>query len=228
MNLFKIDFLEKLKALLKQAFTFKKYKAMTPVAAVFTGITVIPYVISTLALSAMYAITAFLFKVLSYPFDYLKDLLNGEGKEVKHATQFIIYAFSWPLIFLGYVLLAFLIVGLAVLYALISITSYIWSLGGFKFHVMITKSDDIEIEVNNKYKPATYIAYLVTFYGLLLLFLIIDLAVTLSYRGGYYGYYYPFGVTVLTPYGLPIMELFSILFIFIGFGPRPKGEISYF
>ena len=35
MNLFKIDFLAKMSTLLKEAFKFKKYKAMHPALAVF-------------------------------------------------------------------------------------------------------------------------------------------------------------------------------------------------
>ena len=228
MNLFKIDFLEKLKTLLKEAFKFKKYKAMPPAVAVFVGITFIPFVISSLMLAGTFAVLAFIFKIISYPFEFLRGLTNNEGREVKHATQFIIYFISWPLIFFGYVMISFILVAIAVIYALLTINTYIWSLGGFKFHVLITKAENIEITVNREYEPGTYIGYLAAWYGLLLIFIIVDLVVTLQYNNSNPYFFYPHGMLVFLPYGLSIIELFTILYTFIGFGPRPKEGIIYY
>ena len=62
MNLFSTDYLSKVTSLLKEAFKFKKYKAMHPFFAVVVGITVIPFVLVSLLLSVYLIIACFLFK----------------------------------------------------------------------------------------------------------------------------------------------------------------------
>ena len=65
MNLFSTDYLSKVTNLLKEAFKFKKYKAMHPFFAVVVGITVIPFVLVSLLLSVYLIIACFLSAFLS-------------------------------------------------------------------------------------------------------------------------------------------------------------------
>lgn len=151
MSLFEIDFLKKMVTLLKEAFTFKKYKAMHPVLAVFTGIFMLPFVIASFVLTAILAVLCFLFTVFSTPIKYLHEIVTCEGKGVQHATQFIIYFISWPLVFFLYAMVAVLLLFIIPAYAALSVALYIWTLGGFKFHLFPQKADDISIEVNGRY-----------------------------------------------------------------------------
>lgn len=150
MTLFEIDFLQKLGVLLKEAFKFKKYKTMHPALAVFTGIFMIPLVLISFVLVAVVAVLEFFFSVLTSPVKYLHAVVHDEGKVVMHATQFIIYFISWPLVFMLYALMSFLIVLIVPIYALLSITVYIWTLGGFKFHLYMNKYEDISIETSGR------------------------------------------------------------------------------
>ena len=75
MNLHEIDFLSKLSLLLKEAFLFKKYKAMSPVAAVFVGLLMLPFVIASFAVAAALASISFMYSILSAPAKYLHDIL---------------------------------------------------------------------------------------------------------------------------------------------------------
>ncbi len=151
MTLFEIDFLQKLGTLLREAFKFRKYKAMHPALAVFTGIFMIPLVLLTFILTLILAPLEFFFSILTSPVKYLHAVVHDEGKTVMHATQFIIYFISWPLVFMMYATMSFLLILIIPIYALLSIVTYIWTLGGFKFHLHMTKYDDISIEVKGRY-----------------------------------------------------------------------------
>lgn len=178
LNLFDIDYMDKMSALLKESFKFKKYKAMPPALAVFTGLFMLPFVIWSFFVTAALAIECFTFAIIVAPIKFLHNLVNNEGKDVKHATQAIIYIISWPLIFANYAMIAFNLFIILPTYALLSIINYIWTLGGFKFHVFINKSDDIAIDVEGKYfgRPLTFVIVNAVIVFIELITLIVGLA----------------------------------------------------
>ena len=147
MNLFEINYLDKMSKLLKEAFKFKKYKAMPAAVAVFTGILMIPVVLASFVVTAIMTLLSFVFEVFTAPVKFLHVAVNYEGKEVKHATQFILYFISWPFIFLYYIVASLLLLLIVPVYALLSILLYAWSFGGFKFHIFMPNTDDISINV---------------------------------------------------------------------------------
>ncbi len=160
MNYFEIDFLAKLKTLLTEAFKFKKYKAMNPALAVFTGIFMLPIVVCSFFVTAFLAALGFAYNVFASPIKGLHKLVNGEGKGVMHATQAIIYLLSWPLILFFYALISLMLLFILPSYALLSFLLYVWSLGGFKFHLFI-KDESIEKEVTGSYKPILPFAFVI-------------------------------------------------------------------
>jgi len=229
MNFFKIDFLAKMSALLKEAFKFKKYKAMNPILAVFTGILMLPIVVASFAVTAALAVLGFVFALVAYPVKYLHEIVNGEGKEVKHATQAIIYLISWPLVFGIYAVISFILVLLVPTYALFAFLLYVWSLGGFKFHLFANYTDDISIEVEGRYKilPAVYVGI-----GALVTFLIPLIHGIIHYADLYDQYLERmFGQTFfggIYPIYIWIHVTFTVLYTLIGFArfPRKKPEIK--
>lgn len=164
MNLFQIDFLGKMATLLKEAFKFKKYRAMNPALAVFTGIFMLPLVAISFLITAILALLCFAFAVLSAPVKYLHGIVNNEGKEVKHATQAIVYLISWPMVFALYLAMSALLVAILPVYAALSITLYAWSVGGFKFHLFPHTQDDISIETSYHFPPAAMIVASFSFF----------------------------------------------------------------
>lgn len=223
MNLFEIDFLAKLTTLLKEAFKFKKYKAMSPVLAVFTGLLMLPIVVASFSVAASFAVLGFVFSVISAPVKYLHEIVRVEGKEVKHATQFIVYFLSWPTVFGLYVAMSFLLVLLLPTYALLSFLLYVWSLGGFKFHLLLNKVDDISIEVNGTYKLLPIVFVII---GGMVVFLI-PLVHGIVY---YVDLYQDFMERLFAPtfFGgiylvyLSLHNAFATLYSLIGFARHPK------
>lgn len=159
MNFFEVDWLKKGADLMKEAFLFKKYKAMHPVLAILCGILMLPLVLISFIMAGIYFVLSFFFTIEIAPIKFLHGLVSKEGEGVKHATQFAIYWIAWPVVFFLYLLASGFIVTLSMLYALTSILTFIWSFGGFRFHLFAT-AEDISVEVNDEYNmllPAIYI-----------------------------------------------------------------------
>ncbi len=222
MKLYETDFLQKMVTLLKEAFKFKKYKAMPAVLAVFTGILMIPIVISSFFAVAWLSILGFVFTVLSAPVKYLHEIVNQEGQGVKHATQTAIYLISWPTVFFLYVLMSALLLLLIPAYAIFAFSTYVWSLGGFKFHLFANAADDISIEVKGTYKLLPLVFVLVG--GMLLV-------VMPAFHGAIrfvelYELYLEryFLVEFIGIYTIYVMlhSAFATLYSLIGFAPNPK------
>ena len=196
---------------------------MHPALAVFTGILMIPMVLASFAVAATLASLGFMFALLSAPVKYLHDILHGEGQSVKHATQTVVYMISWPIVFFLYVLMSFLLLLIIPTYALLSVLTYAWSLGGFKFHLFMDKVDDISIEVHGRYLALPIVFIIV---GYLLVFLIPMIHGVILYSDLYSRYleklFGPLFALVYSAY-IGVHTGFAFLYSLIGFAPRPKA-----
>ncbi len=166
---FSANYLQGVTAVIKEAQKLKKYKAMPLAFAIVTGVFMLPFALIALMLAVALYIFGYLFSVVSAPTLKLHELLRNEGKELKHATQFIVYFLSWSFVFSAYAMLAFFTVFLNVLYTVFAIFAYICTLGGFKFHVF-AKGEDISADVAGKYNNVVLIVF-VAIMGVLLILL---------------------------------------------------------
>lgn len=150
---FNVNFMDRATAVLKEAFQLKKYKAMPLVLAIFVGIFMLPVVLISAVLALLVYVFGYLFSVSALPVQSLHHLLRDEGQQVKHGTQVIVYLLAWGVVFAAYITLTVFMISLTVLYTLFSIFTFLWTLGGFKFH-LFAKEEDISVEVEGKYKLA--------------------------------------------------------------------------
>lgn len=228
MNLYETDFLNKMVTVLKEAFKFKKYKAMSPALAVFTGILMIPVVLISFVMVAILSVLSFAFAVCYMPIKYLHHTVNTEGQNVKHATQAVIYLISWPIVFFFYVLMSLLVLLIFPAYAAFSFFTYVWTLGGFKFHLFANQSDDISIEVNGKYNALPVVFVVV---GAILLVFIPIIHSIIHYFELYANYMEKFFFKSFFGQGgiysdyVSVHTLFAILYTLIGFAPNPKKKV---
>ena len=227
MNFFEIDFLAKMKALLLEAFKFKKYKAMHPCLAVFTGIFMLPIVLMSFVATASLAALSFFYAVLSSPVKFLHAVVNGEGKGVMHATQAVIYLISWPTVFFCYALLTVLLLFILPTYALLSFLLYVWSLGGFKFH-LFPNTDDIEKDVNGTYGivlPLVFI--LVSAVILVIIPLVHGVNCFIELYENYLErFFFDIFFFEIYPSYVGIQTVFATLFSLIGLARRPKNVVA--
>ena len=160
---FTTDFLKSTTTVLQEAAKLKKYKAMPLWQAIVTGIFMLPIAVVCAAIAVVLYVVGYIFSVASLPIQKLHALLHTEGQSVKHATQFIIYFLSWSVVFTSYAVLTFFTIALTALYTLFSITAYLFTLGGFKFHVFAGE-EDISVVVDEKYPawvPLTFLNIMV-------------------------------------------------------------------
>lgn len=166
MNLFDINYLDKISELFNEALKLKKYKAMPPVLAVFCGILMMPYYFASVIVAIFLFFCAFIFETNISFVKSLHCILNDQTKTAHPAAQVVLYWFSWPLVFFLYVIEGVLLCFMIPIYAFLSVLIYIWSFGGIKFHLFAKKGDDISIEVTEPYKVVP-IFFVVIGYSLL-------------------------------------------------------------
>ncbi len=219
---FSINFMKRATVVLQEALKLKKYKAMPVALAVIVGILMLPIIIAGFVCAAVLYILGYFFSVVSLPTQRLHKLLHDEGQSVQHATQFVMYFLSWTFVFSTYALLSFFLIVLTVLYSVFSILTYIWTLGGFKFHVFASE-EDISIEVEGKYSTAIaviFIAVMAALYVLLpaykTLSLVIDYDIDVTFKM----LWRIFKVQVQTTGGWRF--LFSAIYSALVFAPNPK------
>ena len=223
-NLFEINYLQKMGILLREAFQFKKYKAMPVGFAILSGILMIPLVLSSFFIIAFFSVVAFLFSVVLLPVKAFHSVVRNEGEHAMHATQFIIYFISWPVISLLYIVLSLLVPILFVLYAALSLTTYIWSFCGFRFH-LFPMEENISINVNGNYTilPVIYacigwilFVFVPMFHGI-----VVFSELYAHYREKEFVYYF---LICIFPQYICCQNLFSTLFASIGFSRLPKKK----
>lgn len=152
MSLFEIDYLKKTWLVMKEAFKFKKYKAMHPVFAIFVGILMLPFVAVSVVLTAVLSVLCFVFNLLLTPIKHFHGIVRSEGQATKAFAQGWIYFVPWVILFAYYLVMSFVTIVIYLLYAILAINAYIFSLGGFKFHIAPNyDSDDISIEVKGRF-----------------------------------------------------------------------------
>ena len=161
MNFLNIDFGKGTTALFKEAFKFKKYKAMPLAFAIIVGIFQIPFTLVSFVVAGFIYLINFIMKLFAFPVEQIHGVVRGEKDEVKAGAQTVIYLISWPLIFFSYVLLIFSTFMLNILYIIVAVTTFIWTLGGFRFHLLLSDAGDIEKTVEGKYNKNALIVYVV-------------------------------------------------------------------
>lgn len=161
MNFLNVDFAKGTTALFKEAFKFKKYKAMPTFFAIVVGICQIPFVLISFITAAIVYVLNFFIKIIAYPVEQIHGVVRNEKDEVKAGAQTVIYLVSWPMIFILYSAIIFSTFMLNILYIFVSLSTFIWSLGGFRFHLLLGDAKDIEKNVEGKYNNIVLIAFVV-------------------------------------------------------------------
>jgi hypothetical protein len=92
-----------------------------------------------------------MYKGVISPLDFLHKTLQAEAKDVKHATQAIIYWISWPFVFFMYVMNSFYAVLFYFSWFGLMLNTYLVTLGGVRWQPFITDAvyDDVELESTN-------------------------------------------------------------------------------
>lgn len=223
---FSVNFMDRASVVLKEATQLKKYKAMPRLLAILVGIFMLPLAVAGYFFAGLVYVFGYLYAVSYQPVKNLHALLKEEGQNVKHGTQVVIYFLSWSGVFSAYVLLTSLMVSLTIMYTIFAILTYIWTLGGFKFHVFAAE-EDISIEVNGNYRLIIPIVYLCIMVALLLLIPGVRVLVILIkdlIAGKTIGSYLWWTFKQMVSSTSFLRLLVSVLYSAIVFAPNPKTD----
>ncbi len=130
------------KALLSDSLTLKNYKRMSKFAAILCAILLLPFIALYACVMALYGLALIAKKIIDSPTDYLLSFVKDEGRDVKHATQAVIYLIGFPLIFALKALTCALVFVIFVTHFAASLIGYIATLGGMKFSPFLIDETD--------------------------------------------------------------------------------------
>ena len=207
--------------MLREILSFKQYKRMNILFRVLVTIVELPFIVCFLAYLLMFYVYYVLFAMVDEVVEYLKRFVNDEGKEVKHATQFIVYFFGFPVILIGKIFTSIFTIFIFLSYLLASLFGEVITLYGFKFQPFISKAnDDYSLEVSEEKISV----------GRLLVFVIIGLVLLVGCNVLYY-----IGLVDLSKNGTSAIltvssfvilgyEIFTILFSVLGFNKKKEIE----
>lgn len=211
----------KMRNMLREILSFKQYKRMNILFRVLVTIVELPFIVCFLAYLLMFYVYYVLFAMVDEVVEYLKRFVNDEGKEVKHATQFIVYFFGFPVILIGKIFTSIFTIFIFLSYLLASLFGEVITLYGFKFQPFISKAnDDYSLEVSEEKISV----------GRLLVFVIIGLVLLVGCNVLYY-----IGLVDLSKNGTSAIltvssfvilgyEIFTILFSVLGFNKKKEIE----
>ena len=211
----------KMKNMILELLKFKQYKRMHLAFKILVAILEFPFILLLLLSVVSFYLTYAIFRSISEPIDYINNLIKEEGKEVKHASQFIIYFFGFPVVLIGTIFTSGLTFFIFFEFLFSSIFGEVVSLHGFKFQPFISQTDDdfsisISEEKFKLWRPLTF----VIIGGI---FLIIQIVLLILCYVDWGEFYHLYEVFLLLCF---IYILFFFPYSLLGFNQKQSGDIS--
>ena len=124
-----------------------QYKRLPETTNILVFIGVFPFVIMSALAFAFYAVLSFFYNALASAVIYLEKWVEDKKKDVKHATEAVLYFVTMPWIFFCNVLLSIGAVFFYFLWFFAQCVLYIATLGGIKWQPYITHAEyDEDVE----------------------------------------------------------------------------------
>ena len=211
----------KMKNMILELLKFKQYKRMHLAFKILVAILEFPFILILLLSVGSFYLTYAIFRSISEPIDFINNLIKEEGKEVKHASQFIIYFFGFPVVLIGTIFTSSLTFFIFFEFLFSSIFGEVVSLHGFKFQPFISQTDDdfsisISEEKFKLWRPLTF----VIIGGI---FLIIQIVLLILCYVDWDEFYHLYEVFLLLCF---IYILFFFPYSLLGFNQKQSGDIS--
>ena len=211
----------KMKNMILELLKFKQYKRMHLAFKILVAILEFPFILLLLLSVGSFYLTYAIFRSISEPIDFINNLIKEEGKEVKHASQFIIYFFGFPVVLIGTIFTSGLTFFIFFEFLFSSIFGEVVSLHGFKFQPFISQTDDdfsisISEEKFKLWRPLTF----VIIGGI---FLIIQIVLLILCYVDWGEFYHLYEVFLLLCF---IYILFFFPYSLLGFNQKQSGNIS--
>ncbi len=139
--------------LIREAFSFKKYKALPLPLAIIIGIFLLPVWATAFSFAALFYVAAAILAICDFPVETLLAFVRREAKEVNEITQVFVYFFGWPLILFFKVFAILCKIFNYVVYFVATVFFFIASLCGVEFDFKMEKNER-NLVAEEKNKPA--------------------------------------------------------------------------
>ena len=159
----------------KELFSKLQYEKLDPTFRILAYIATIPFWAFEFLVIGFEYVYLFFFNCFASSADYLESWVKETRKEVKHATEAVIYFVSMPFIFFLRCILSFFSGAFFILWFISQCFGYIASLGGIRWQPFINSAvyDDTELKITTKKNVSGIVVavgfVLFAFYALLLL-----------------------------------------------------------
>ena len=211
----------KMKNMLMEILKFKQYKRMHLAFKILVTILEIPFILLLLLSVGSFYLTYAFFRLVSEPIDFINKLIKDEGKDVKHASQFIIYFFGFPIVLIGTVFISILTFFIFSEFLFSSIYGEVVSLHGFKFQPFISNSsEDFSLPIpEENFKLWRPLVFVITG-GV---FIIVSLVLFILLYIDYAEYYRLSGVLIIV---YTIYESFILVYSLLGFNQKQSEKVT--
>lgn len=211
----------KMKNMILELLKFKQYKRMNLCFKILIAILEIPFALALLINVGLFYLTYALFRLISEPIDFIKNMIKEEGKEVKHASQFIIYFFGFPIVLLGTIFVSILTFFIFSFFLFSSIYAEVVSLHGINLQPFISQaSDDFSLSLSEeKFKLWRPLVFLIIS-GIILIVLFIFYILLYTDLAPYYQLFSYFVSLIF------IFELFVFVYSLLGFNQKDSKNNS--
>ncbi len=163
-----MNLLEIYKDLVKESLLFRSFKRLGVLPRNLCFIIVLSFIVLYFIGMLYYGLILVCHKLINAPADYIMSFIKTEGREVKHATQAIVYFIGFPSVFALKFVTGFVILALFIVHIFVSIIGFVATLGGITFSpFLMDPVDRFAIRENKKYRPTPLVLFIVI--GVLLL-----------------------------------------------------------
>ena len=219
-----MNYTQMLKKLLKESLRLEQYKRLSIICRAMITICMLPIIIADIVLIGQFFVIDFLLKGLSTPFQLLHLFVENERKEVRHATEAVIYAITLPFLFVYNICLAMQSFYFYLSWFCIMCLTYLWTLGGIKWQPFIM---DVTFESEPDeyvYKPSlkTASAIITVTFSLLVCYLVcailaiqcFDVFTNTNYESflNIYKFFFTISNLVLSVYSIMLLIVTPIVF----------------
>jgi flagellar biosynthesis protein FlhB len=121
------------KDLVKETLLFKSLKGLTVAKRVLCIIVLSPFIALYTTMLLVYGAIVTLYRMFNGHLNSIHDFIKNERREIRHATEAVVYWIAFPWIFVCKVLLAIITFVLMFVHFSTSLVGYIATFGGIRF-----------------------------------------------------------------------------------------------
>ena len=136
-----MDFVSHFRGLRQEALSALQYRCLTKGKRVLAFIGLFPFIVMATVLFAHSYVLLFIYEALSSVVEYMELWLKGMKKDVRHASEFVLYLICTPVLFALRLTVAFFPFFFSFLWFFTNCVTFVASLGSVRYQPFMNKAD---------------------------------------------------------------------------------------